>query len=84
MFPLVLCSTGKAFPAHISLGMRVSLTFSFEVHVPIYCLCFAASTTATIATAASFPAAILLVYYLRQLLYAGSELILLLYLDYYL
>ena len=35
MFPRVLRSPGKAFPAYISLGMRVSLTFSFEVHVRI-------------------------------------------------
>ena len=36
MFPRVLCSPGKAFPAHISLGIRVSLTFSFEVHVYVH------------------------------------------------
>ena len=59
MFPQVLLyvpQVAKAFPAHISLGMRVSLTFSFEVHVRILFLLLLLLLQ-LLATAAPFPVA---------------------------
>ena len=61
-FPGYYVPQVKALLAHISLGMRVSLTFSFKVHVRSYTVFALLLLLLLLATAAPFPAAILLVY----------------------